>query len=306
MDVQDFDSDFHYLGNHIILTTTQPQQPQHQPQKRPPPPLPPLTFLSLPRKVRERVYDYYFTQSFNNNKHTNKAWPTENENDPHIYKKRITSASQYNPYIQLLFTTRQIHSEACGIFYNATTHFKSILFAPDSPWEAYNLITSLGRAHAESCYGQVRVQPNVYAPTGLSVASGYRNIGVYEEEEDVEVWDGGGYFVSVDFLELGLGGCDSMMEQVHVLLAAGSKSKYQEKEEKGVLNVERYLCGLDWHLKVTTQQEKDCEEGEGLLLTGYIGVLDSLCSGNKTLSKLRIRVKRKVLKNIDSRFREIA
>jgi hypothetical protein len=47
-----------------------------------------------------------------------------------------------------------------------------------------------------------------------------------------------------------------------------------------------------------------------MVLSGYIGVLNCLCSqagGEETsLPKLRIRVKRKVLKNIGSRFREIS
>ncbi|QKX64470.1 uncharacterized protein TRUGW13939_11644 [Talaromyces rugulosus] len=150
MDIQDFD----YLGKHIL---TQPPQP---PQK------PPATFISLPRKVRDCIYDYYFTQFFSK---TEKA-----QNDTTNFTARITSASSYNPHIQLLFTTRQIHAEASSLFY--TTHFNKLFFAPETPRAAYTLIKSLAHRHTQSCYGEIRVQPNVHAPTGLSIVSGYRNL----------------------------------------------------------------------------------------------------------------------------------
>ncbi|CRG83561.1 hypothetical protein PISL3812_00914 [Talaromyces islandicus] len=232
MDIQDFG----YLGQYILT---------RQPQKRSPP-----TFLSLPRKIRECVYDYYFIQSFHNIKYDDLTTGKETPNDiKSTTAKILTSPSQYNPHIQLLFTTRQIHSEAYPIFY--TTHFPLLFFAPDTPHAAYALIKGLAHRHPESCRGQVRVYPNMHDDAGLRVVSGYRHI---DDAGINSLWGGGGYFASVEFLELGFGDCEGQIQ--HILLAA-----QQTDNKKGggfvpaassAINVERYLCGLDWHLGITT------------------------------------------------------
>lgn len=270
--------DFDYLGKHILLP---PQQK------------PPSTFFSLPRALRDCIYDYYFLYSFNSTTTTNPAGSeseSNKEQQPAYSTRKIilTSAAAYNRHIQLLFTTRQIHAEAREIYYNSH-QFRELFFAPESPRAAYALITSPAFAHGfvGLWTGQVRVQPRYHCSTGLGVASGYRSL------DD-------GVFVSVEFLELGLAGCERVDLLDTAAAATGSGGKDKDME-----NSEWYLCGMDWRLRIAAPQT---QEG-GLLLTGHIGVLSCLCAetnSGKSLPKLSIRVKRRMLKNIGSRFREIA